>query len=265
MIHPTAVIEKGAELGVGVDVGPFAYIDRDTRIGDGCVLNAHATVLRHTTLGRNCRVHSGAVLGDLPQDKAFKEAPSFVTIGDGCVLREGVTVHRGTKEGTVTELGPNGLFMANSHFAHNVRIGKNVIVANGALLGGYVQVGDNAFISGNVMIHQFCRIGTLAMLGGGAGVSKDIPPFCLVRPVAMNRVLGLNIVGLRRAGFTPEQRGEIHEAFHVLYQSGRNVSQAVEEMKRLFPAGPAMELWTFIETSQRGICGLERGGNGPDA
>jgi UDP-N-acetylglucosamine acyltransferase len=257
MIHATAVIEKGAELGANVSVGPFSYIQSDTKVGDGSVIGSHVTILRYTTMGERCRVHAGAVLGDDPQDKAFKGVQSWVKIGSDCVLREGVTVHRGTKEGTITDIGDGCFLMAFSHYAHNVKVGRNVVVANGAMLGGYVEIGDGAFISGNVCIHQFVRIGRLAMLGGGSGISKDVPPFCLVRPVALNEVVGLNVVGLRRAGMSVAEREAIHKAFHILYQSGLNVSQAVEAMRTTNPSGAAAEFCAFIETSTRGICAKE--------
>lgn len=257
MIHPSAVIESGAELGQNVTVGPFAYIAAGAQVGDGCQIGAHASVLRYTTVGAGCRIHDGAVIGDLPQDFAFEASTaSYVKIGSGCVIREGVTIHRGTKPGTVTEVGNQCFLMANSHLAHNVRLGNQVVLANGALLGGYVEVGDRCFISGNCTAHQFVRIGRLAMMGGGSGVSKDVPPFCTARPLTPNTILGLNVVGLRRAGFTPAQRAEVKEAFGLLYRSGLNVSQAVEAMKKRFAEGPAREMTDFVEASKRGICAI---------
>lgn len=254
MIHPTAVVENGAELGTGVKVGPFAYIQAGARIGDGSVIGPHACVMRHTTLGANCDVHAGAVLGDTPQDLAFKDTPSLVRIGNRCVIREGVTVHRGTKPESVTETGDECFLMANSHLAHNVRLGSGVILANGALLAGYVEVGDRAFISGNVVVHQFVRIGRLAMLGGMSGVSKDVPPFCLVRGGDTNTVTAMNIVGLRRAGIKAEERASLSKTFAMVYRSGMNVSQALEALGKLSLSGPAAEFVRFIETSKRGIC-----------
>jgi UDP-N-acetylglucosamine acyltransferase len=257
MIHPTAVVEPGAELGVNITVGPFGFVAARARVGDGCTLGPHASILPFTELGANCRVHAGVVLGDWPQDLAFAESTeSGVKIGAGCVFREGVTVHRGTKPGTVTELGEQCYLMANSHVAHNCRLGRNVILANGVLLGGYVELGDRCFISGNAVVHQFVRVGRLAMIGGLGGVSKDVPPFCTVRSHTVNRISGLNVVGLRRAGLGPTERAEVKQAFTLLYRSGLNVSQAVEKMKAAFAAGPARELSDFVEASKRGICGL---------
>ena len=259
MIHKTAIIEPGAQLGSNVAVGPYAYIEGDVTIGDGCVLGPHVTILRYTTLGANCQVHANAVLGDVAQDLGYKDARSYVRIGAGCTIREGVTVHRGTKPESVTELGDGCFMMAYSHFAHNVKCGRNVIVANGALLAGYVEVGDRAFISGNVVIHQLVRIGRIAMLGGDAAVSKDVPPFCTVRPAAVNKVLSPNIVGLRRAGFSLNQREEVRQTFKMLYRSGLNITQALAKIRATFPTGPAIEMADFIEASRRGVCGFEEG------
>lgn len=259
MIHPTAVIEAGAEMGRDVQCGPFSFVGAGARIGNACVLGPHVAVLGNTVLGDGCRVHAGAVIGDEPQDLAFKpDTRSYVRIGAGCVIREGVTIHRGTKPETVTEVGENCFLMANSHLAHNVRLGRNVILANGVLLAGYVDVGDRAFISGNTAVHQFARIGRLAMLGGAAGFSKDVPPFCMTKSGWFNRVVGLNVVGLRRSGMSPEVRLQVKKAFVMLYRSGWNVSQAVDKMKAAFPDGPARELWEFVESSKRGICGAGR-------
>jgi UDP-N-acetylglucosamine acyltransferase len=261
-IHPTATVAPGARLEGEVTVGPYAYIEPDTVLGDGCVIGPHASVLRHTTLGPGCRVHAGAVLGDLPQDLSFGGAVSYLKVGAKCVIREGVTLHRGTKEGTATEIGDGCFLMATAHCAHNVRLGPGVIVANGAMLGGYAEVGERAFISGNCMIHQFTRVGRLAMLSGGAGISKDVPPFCTVPGIMTNRVVGLNVIGMRRAGLTPEQRLQIKQAFQLVYRSGLNVSQAVERLRAAFAAGPAAEFCAFIEQSKRGICGY--GGHSDD-
>ena len=261
-IHPTAVVDPAAVIGDHVTIGPFAFIDRDTQLGDDCVIGPHSVILRYTSLGRGCRVHACAVLGDLPQDLAFKDEPSYVKIGEHCVLREGVTIHRGTKADTSTVLGDNCFLMANSHLGHNVRLGDGVIIANGALLAGYVEVGERAFISGNVVIHQFVRIGRLSMLSGCSGIGKDVPPFCTTVGVCRNRIAGLNVVGLRRAGIGPEERQAIRRAFKILYRSGLNVSQALERIQKEFTQPAVQEFCAFIEASKRGICGISAEGEG---
>lgn len=255
MIHKTAVVDAKAEIGAGVTIGPFAYIESDVRIGDGCVIGPHASILRYTSIGNNCEIHAGAVLGDVPQDTSFRNVESYVKIGSKCIIREGVTIHRGTKEGTSTEIGDGCFLMAFSHCGHNVELGRGVIMANGVLLAGYVKVGDRAFISGNVVVHQFVKIGRLAMLGGNCGISKDIPPFCTTVPVALNTIVGLNVVGMRRAGLTVEDRKQVKQAFNILYRSGMNVTDAAIKLKETFKSGPALEFYSFIESSERGICG----------
>lgn len=253
-IHQTAIVDGRARLGRDVQVGPFAVIEGDVEIGDGCVIGPRVSVMAHTTLGPGCKVHTGAVLGDWPQDGAFGGETSYVKIGANCKIREYVTIHRGTKPGTDTVVGDGCFLMALSHLAHNVRLGNNVIVANNALLAGYVEVGDRAFISGGVAVHQFVRIGRLAMVGGLAAVSKDVPPFCMVRTNGLNRIAGLNVVGLKRAGLTPAQRLEVKRAFDLLYRDGLNVSQAVVKIRESFAGGPALELAGFAEQSKRGLC-----------
>lgn len=254
VIHPTAVVDPGAELGKNVKIGAFAYVEAGVKLGDGCVLGPHVVILRHTTLGPGCQVHAGAVLGDLPQDLAFKQEESYVQIGANCVIRENVTIHRGTKLGSATTVGDHCLLMAQSHLAHNVKLGNHVIVANGALLAGYVEVGDRAFISGNCLVHQFTRVGRLAMMSGASAVQKDVLPFCITRSVSPNTIMGLNVVGLRRAGFTASDRRLLKQALMVIYNSGLNISQAVEKLEQESNSELIQELCEFIRGSKRGIC-----------
>jgi UDP-N-acetylglucosamine acyltransferase len=235
-IHPTAWIEEGARLADDVEVGP------------------HAVVFRWAEIGPRTRVHAGAVIGDLPQDLGFKGGESFVRIGADCVIREHVTIHRGTQPATATEVGDGCFLMANSHLAHNVRLGRNVILANGALLAGYVEVGDRAFISGNVVIHQFIRIGRVAMLSGLSGISKDVPPFCVAAGVRRNEVAGLNVVGMRRAGLSPADRLGVKRAFRILYRDGLGFREAAARILAEFPSGPAREIGEFVAASKRGVC-----------
>lgn len=264
--HPTAQIDPGARIGTGVTIGPFAVVDRDVELGDGCVLGPHVTILRHTRLGPGCRVHAGAVLGDVPQDLAFRDVPSFVEIGGGSTIREGVTIHRGTKEGTVTRTGENCFLMANSHLAHNVQLGNRVTLANGVLLAGYVEVGDDVFMGGNAAVHQFCRVGRLAMVGGLSAVSKDVPPFCMVATGGYNRVVGLNAVGLRRAGVSSDNRLAARRAFRRIFLEGAHLREAAQAVCREIPGGPAQELAEFILSSKRGVCAhRSRDGHEDDA
>lgn len=256
-IHATACIDPEACLGQGVAVGPGAVIAAGATVGDHCVIGPHAVIYSGVTLGEGCRVHAGAVIGDTPQDLAFKgEVASFVRIGARNILREGVTIHRGTKAGTETVTGDDCYLMANSHLAHNVKLGNRVILANGALMAGYVEVGDGAFVSGNTVVHQFCRIGRLAMLGGLSAIGKDVPPFCMTRSGGVNTIVGLNIVGLRRNGFTPEQRKSARGCMDIVFRQGLNVGQAVEKLRELAGLGDvlAAEWADFIGAAARGIC-----------
>jgi UDP-N-acetylglucosamine acyltransferase len=257
-IHPTAAIEPGAKIGTNVSIGPFCYIRHDVEIGDNCRLDGHVTLLPYTSIGQNCHLHSHVVIGDIPQDLAFKDEPSYVQIGDNCSIREGVTIHRGTKAGSMTIVGNNCLLMAYSHLAHNVRLGNDVIVANGALLAGYVEVGDRAFISGNCLVHQFVRIGRLVMMAGGSAAQKDIPPFCMTRSTTLNKVMGLNTVGLRRAGLTSEDRITLKRAFKILYQSNLLIPEALTKLETEFDTDLVREICDFIKHSQRGIAGYVR-------
>ena len=254
MIHPTAIVESGAQLGTDVQIGPFAYVASTARLGDGCILGPHAVVLRHTTLGARCRVHSGAVLGDLPQDLSFKDEPSFVVTGDDCVFREGATVHRGTKPGSTTRIGHHVYMMSNSHAAHNCEIADHVIMANCVLLGGYVSVGERCFLGGAAAVHQFCHIGRLAMVAAASIITKDLPPFCMSLSSRNSEVGGLNTVGLRRTGFTAPQRAQIKRAFHTVYRSGLNTSQAKAQLLSESDNPFAAEFAEFLALAKRGLC-----------
>lgn len=263
-IHTTALVDGRAKLGRDVEVGPFALIEGDVEIGDGCVIGPRSSILAHTSLGPGCRVHTGAVIGDLPQDTSFGDATSYVRIGANCRIREYVTIHRGTKPGTETVIGDGCFLMGLSHVAHNVRMGKSVIMANGSLLAGYVEVGERAFISGGVAVHQFVRIGRLAMLAGACAITKDVPPFCTTRVARLNGLGGLNVVGMRRAGMTSDERRQVKQCFDVLYRSGLNASQAAARIRELFQGGIPLEIADFVDASKRGICVFRGGEEEPD-
>jgi UDP-N-acetylglucosamine acyltransferase len=253
-IHPTAIVDSSARLGPDVVIGPYAVVGADVEIGARTRIGPHVVVLDHVRVGEDCDIHAHAVLGDVPQDLKFRGVISYVIIGPGCVIREGVTIHRGTDEGSATVVGARCYLMANSHVAHNCRLGDRVIMANGALLAGDVQVGDGAIISGNAVVHQFTRIGSLAMLSGGAAVGQDVLPFCTVAAAERNRVGGVNIIGMRRAGFTAEQRRQVRRAFEIVFRSGLSLREAVERLRAEFPDGPAATWAPFIEGARRGIC-----------
>jgi UDP-N-acetylglucosamine acyltransferase len=260
--HSSAIVDSRAEIGSDVEIGPFAVIGADARIGDGCRIGPHAVIHPYSSIGARCRIHAGAVIGDLPQDTAFKDCRSFVEIGADCILREGVTIHRGTEEDTATIVGDGCFLMVNSHVGHNAKVGKRVIMANGSLLAGRVEIGDGVFISGNAAVHQFVKIGRLAMLSGMSGASKDLPPFCTLHGCTMNQIGGLNTVGMRRAGLPAAERQAVKRVFTMICASELNVSQALAELEPEYPEGPAREFIEFVKSSQRGICRMPLGRGG---
>jgi len=253
-IHPTAIVSPGAEIADGVSVGPYAVIEDDVGIGAGTEIAGHVTIRRYTILGENNKVHSGAVLGDLPQDLHFKkEVRSCLKIGSGNVFREHVTLHRATRENEATIVGDGNYFMALSHAGHDCVIGNNNIFTNCALIAGHTTIEDNVVISGAVVIHQFSRIGKLAMLSGLTAVNRDIPPYVIAggRPAAAT---GLNVVGLRRAKVAQAARSRLKEAFKLFYLSGLNAASAlarIEEGERTPEIDHFVE---FIKASKRGVC-----------
>lgn len=252
MIHPTAIIDLQARLDATVCVGPYAVIDAEVELGPHCVVGPHVHLTGRLRAGAHNRFHAGCVLGDAPQDLKYTGAPTGVRIGDHNVFREHVTVHRSTKPEEETVIGSRCFLMAHSHVAHNCRLGDHVILANGALLGGHVTVQDRAFVSGNCLVHQFVRIGTLALMQGGSAVSKDLPPFTVAR--GDNHICGLNIVGLRRAGFAPDQRLELRRLYQLLFRSGRRLRDALEEAAGQFTSPAARVLIAFVAESRRGLC-----------
>jgi UDP-N-acetylglucosamine acyltransferase len=256
MIHPTAIIDPEATLGSQVAVGPHVVIEGAVQIGDGCEIQAHAVITGRVIMGGGNVIGYGAVIGGDPQDFAFRpELPSAVHIGDGNRIREYCTIHRGSKENTATVVGDGCYLMAGAHVGHNVRLGDRVVIANNALLGGYVQVEEGVFIGGGCVFHQFIRVGRLSICQGASAFSKDIPPYTMA--AGRNGVAGLNIVGLRRAGFSPEQRAEIKEAFALLYRRGLNVTQALGVARERAWGAEARACLEFVGAGKkRGYCEL---------
>ena len=251
-VHKTAIVSNKADIDTTAEIGPYAIIEEGVRIGKNVKIFARAYICDGTEIGDGTEVHMGAVLGHTPQDLAFEGKKTYLKVGKGNIIREYVTVHRGTKEGSSTVIGDKNFLMALSHVGHNCTIGNNVIIANGALLAGYVNVEDQVFISGNVAIHQFCNIGKLAIAGGFTGVNKDIPPYMSVR--GESTVRSINLVGLRRAKFSNGVIGEIKKAFNLLYRSNLNTKQAVDEITKLKLGEEVAYLLEFIKKSKRGIC-----------
>ena len=252
MIHPTAVVHPKAKIHPTVRVGPYAVVEGDVTLGAECELGPHVYLTGVTVIGARNRFHAGCVIGDTPQDLKYEGQPTGVRVGDDNVFREHATVHRSAKAGEDTIVGNGCLLMANSHVGHNGVLGNQVILANGALLGGYVTVGDRAFISGNCLVHQFTRVGEMALMQGGAAISKDLPPFTIAR--GDNRMCGLNVVGLRRAGVGPAERLELKRLYHFLFRSGRRLRETIEEARGQFSSEPARRMLEFVHATKRGIC-----------
>jgi UDP-N-acetylglucosamine acyltransferase len=254
MLHPTAVIHPDAELGANVTVGPYAVIEGAARIGAGCAIQAHAVIGAHVVMGKDNLIGYGAIIGGDPQDFAFRpEIRSAVRIGNGNRIREYCTIHRGTTEDSATVVGDGCFLMAGAHLAHNVQLGDHVILANNVLLGGHVRVEDRVFIGGGCVFHQHMRVGRLAICQGLSAFSKDIPPFTTA--AERNGIAGLNVVGLRRAGFSLEQRTEIKEAFALLYRRGLNTAQALAASRERAWGGEARAFFDFVAAAKkRGIC-----------
>jgi UDP-N-acetylglucosamine acyltransferase len=251
-IHPTAIVGKHAQVAPSVEIGPYAIVEDGAKIEKNVKIYARAYICKNTEIGEGTQVHMGAVLGHVPQDLAFEDKETYLKIGKRNIIREYATIHRGTKEGTTTEIGDENFLMALSHIGHNCVLGNKVILANGALLAGYINVEDQVFISGNVVVHQFCSIGRLAIIGGFSGVNKDVPPYTVVRGVSTIRAI--NLIGLKRAGFSAKAINEIREAFKLVYNSDLNTNQAIEKILDTKSGKEARHFAEFIKNSKRGIC-----------
>ncbi|SNZ06903.1 acyl-[acyl-carrier-protein]--UDP-N-acetylglucosamine O-acyltransferase [Persephonella hydrogeniphila] len=253
-IHPTAIVSKNAKLGVNVKVGPFSIIDEDVEIGDNTEISSNVRIKKFTTIGESCLISEGAVIGGIPQHLGFKGEESYVKIGNNVVIREYVTIHRGTSfDDGITSIGDNTYLMAYVHVAHDCKVGHDTILANAVTLAGHVKVGNYVFIGGLTPIHQFCRIGDYAMVGGASAVDKDIPPF--TRASKNHAMLyGLNLVGLKRRGFTPEQIKILKEAYRIIFRKAPTLEEGIKEVIEKLPNTKEIQmLIDFIKSSKRGI------------
>jgi UDP-N-acetylglucosamine acyltransferase len=256
-IHPLAIVSPSAQIGSRVKIGPFCVIEDDVSIGDDCILESRVVIKNRTTLGPRNRVFEGAILGGLPQHVHIPERPGRAVIGSDNVIRENVTVHLALDEEHTTTIGNNCLLMVNSHVAHDCRIGNNVILTNNVMIAGHVTVGDRVFLSGASGIHQFCRIGTLAMVGGQAHLVQDVPPYVTVDGLS-SLIVGLNIVGLRRAGFDQAKIQQLKDAYRLIYRSGLMWNEILETLQTKFSHGPAALFYEFLSTTKRGIVSERR-------
>src|SRR5438093_5960237 len=258
-IHPTALVDPGARIGADVEVGPFSMIGPQAVIGNSTIVQSHVVIEGDVTIATGNFIGHGAIIGARPQDLSFSpDRKTKVVIGNDNVIREYCTIHRGSPNGSVTRIGNNNFLMAGAHIGHNCLIGNNVIIANNCLLAGHVRVDDGAFLGGGSTFHQFMHIGRLVMVQGSSAFGKDLPPFVIA--AERNFVFGVNIVGMRRAGLSANDRDEIKEAFKLIYLSGLNTSQALEKAETMTFGAPAREFLDFVATSKKpGIYPLKRG------
>jgi len=258
MIHPTAIIDPGATLGEGVEVGAYAVIGPRVTLGDGCRIGAHAIVESHARIGGGTRVYSFASIGAPPQDLKYRGEETWVEIGEECTIREYATVNRGTVPGGgVTRVGNGVLLMAYCHVAHDCHVGDRVIVANAATLGGHVEIGAKAIIGGLVGVHQFVRIGSFAMVGALSGLPLDIPPYVtavVTRGQKGSGLYGLNAIGLRRNRFSEETIAELKKAYRILFRSGLPMREALARAEGdTAPLPEILHLLDFVRSSKRGV------------
>ncbi|MEE8451741.1 MAG: acyl-ACP--UDP-N-acetylglucosamine O-acyltransferase [Thermoguttaceae bacterium] len=251
-IHTLAAVAETAAIGSRVRIGPFCVVESDVTIGDGCILENGAIIRSGTTLGAGNHVFEGAVLGGDPQHTHMPENPGRLVIGDGNTIRENVTIHRAMEPENATIVGNDNLLMVNSHVAHDCCLGDHTILTNNVMLAGHVRVEDRAFLSGAAAVHQFCRIGTLAMVGGQSHATRDVPPFVTVDGLS-SLVVGLNQIGLRRAGFDQQQIRQLKDAYRVVYRSGLLWKEMLVRLRSEFADGPAAQFYEFLSTTTRGI------------
>lgn len=253
-IHPTAIIDNKAQIDPAATIGAYAVIEGEVKIAAGVIVYPHAYISGWVEIGANCQIHPGAVIGHVPQDFHFNDVRSYCKIGEGTIVREHASIHRGTQPESWTTVGKNCFIMGYSHIGHNCEVGDDVKIANMAALAGHVTVGKGAFISGYVLIHQFVRVGEYVMIAGGARQMMDAPPFMTCR--GESECMCVNVVGLRRAGFSKAELQELREAYRLLYRSGRNFRTAAEELATTVQTPAGQRLVEFISVkSRRGIAG----------
>ena len=252
-VAPTARVHPDAVIGPQCVIGEFCVVEQDVVLGAECVLEPYVFVKRWTTMGERNAISAGTVLGTDPLDKNFKGDRSYLRIGNGNQVREHYTISRGTQPESTTIIGDDNYIMTSGHIAHNSTIGSNVVVASCALVAGHVTVEDRAFISGGVVIHQFSRIGTLAMIGGNSRVNLDVPPYFLYSGFDV-QPMGINTVGLKRAGFTHADVSQIKRAYRLLYLSGLKLAAALQRISAECESPHTEHLVQFVRKSERGIC-----------
>lgn len=255
LIHPTAIVEEGAEIGDDVSIGPFSIISRGAKIGRGTKILSNVIIEGSVEIGENCTIYPFTSIGLPPQDLKYKGEPTSVRIGNGNVIREYVTIHRASVGGDgETTIGNENFLMAYVHIAHDCKLGSRIIMANAATLGGHVIIEDGAVIGGITAVHQHTRIGALAMVGGFSGIAQDIPPYTMASG-ARAKLYGLNTVGLKRNGFSDEKLSELKQAYKILFRDKLTLGEAIKKVQEQLPYTEEIaHLIEFIKANKRGIC-----------
>lgn len=254
-IHPTAIIEKGAEIGVGVEIGPYSIIGANVKIGDGCKLHSHVVVQGHTTLGKENKIWPFASIGTTPQDLKFKGEIATLSIGERNMFREYSNVSIGTADGGYkTVVGSDNLFMMNVHVAHDCIIGSHCIFANGVSLAGHIEVADGAVFGGHSAAHQFVKVGQLAMIAAGSIVVQDVPAFVTVYGGEHAKPTGLNLLGLRRSGRNKDDISNIKKMYQLLYNEGLSFDDAIKDISNQFETEDGKAFVNLLKSSTRGVC-----------
>ena len=253
-VHPTAIVSAEADIGPNVRIGPFAIVDGQVSIAGDCAIGPHVHLIGPLMLGRGNQIGTGTVIGSDPQHLGYRGEPTRTEIGDFNIFREHVTVHRGSHVagyGT-TRIGHRNYLMANSHVGHDCKVGNDCVLVNGALMGGHAEIADRVFLSGNTVIHQYCRMGRLSLLMGLEGIGKDVLPFLTVKN--HHEILGVNVVGMRRAGIATADITVIRKAYHMLYRSDLLQKQAIAKLAETLSGHPLVaEMLQFIRDSKRGV------------
>jgi UDP-N-acetylglucosamine acyltransferase len=253
VIHKTAIVDEHAEIAHGVEIGPYSIIGPNVKIGKNTKIRSHVVIEGWTTIGANCDIFQFASIGGIPQDLKYVGEECYVVIGDNTTIREYVTVNMGTAGGgKYTRVGSNCLLMACSHVAHDCLLGDGVILANAALLAGHVTLEDYAIVGGGSAVHQFVKIGRNTMVGGMSRVIYDVPPYCILGGVP-TVVVGLNLVGIKRAGFSEDTIKLLKQAFRLLYRSELTFSDAIEQIKKLQQVAEIKHFIDFLTSAERGI------------
>lgn len=254
MIHSTAIIEKSAQIGSNVSIGPFCYVGENVVIGDSCTLTSHVVIKRDTVIGNHNTFFQFCSIGEDCQDKKYAEEKTRLIIGDNNVFRESCTVHRGTvQDNGLTQIGSNNLMMVNTHLAHDCMVGDNNIFANNATVAGHVHIGDFVILGGMTAVHQFCHIGSHAFTGGGSVILRDVPPYVMINGLK-HIPQSINAEGLKRRGFSSDAILNIKRAYKAIYRQNKTVAEALEAIREMAQTTPELDIMVeFLSQPNRGI------------